>query len=82
VEPRAVVEKKEEDELEPEKKKTKKQFVVDPEAEKERLERTIFVGGVPVTNKTDKIEKHFSKYGKIESVWFRSVAFSKMANPK
>lgn len=54
----------------------------DPEEEKARLERTIFVGGVPVSNKQEKLAKHFSKYGPVESVRFRSIAFTRMSNPQ
>ena len=54
----------------------------DPEAERERLERTIFVGGVPVSNKQQPLIAHFSRYGKVESVRMRSIAFSRMSNPQ
>lgn len=48
--------------------------------EAERNERSIFVGGVPVTTKIEKLSKHFSKYGKVESCRLRSITFSKMTN--
>ncbi|XP_044744628.1 RNA-binding protein 34 [Coccinella septempunctata] len=38
----------------------------------EELARTIFVGNVPLTTTKIKFKKFFSKYGKVESVRFRS----------
>lgn len=40
---------------------------------KEREARTVFVGNVNVQCKHATLKKHFSKYGTIEAVWFRSV---------
>jgi nucleolar protein 12 len=65
------------------KKKKKKIVPADPEEEKRRAERTVFVGGVPVAvAKTDRLAKYFSKFGKVESVRFRSIAMAQMSNPQ
>lgn len=61
---------------EPVRKKKKDYPKPDEAVEAEKLHRTIFVGGLPVTNKHRKIAKHFSKYGAVESVRIRSVAFA------
>ncbi|KAI5951909.1 NOP12 [Candida jiufengensis] len=50
------------------------------ESEMEKAERTVFVGNVPsdvVTSKTKtkEFKKLFKKYGKIESIRFRSISF-------
>ncbi len=61
----------------------KKKIPVDPVLEKAKAERTVFVGGVPVSvAKNDKLEKYFSKFGKIGSVRFRSIAMAKLMNPQ
>ncbi len=61
---------------EPVRKKKKDYPKPDEAVEAEKLHRTIFVGGLPVTNKHRKIAKHFSKYGAVESVRIRSVAYA------
>ncbi|KAK9454171.1 hypothetical protein V1511DRAFT_502947 [Dipodascopsis uninucleata] len=48
-----------------------------------KAKRTIFIGNVPssaILNKPDynKLKNHFSQYGEIESIRFRSIAFSEM----
>jgi nucleolar protein 12 len=63
------------------KKKKKVKPAVDLEEEKERLERTVFVGGIPTSViKGEKLAKYFQKFGKVESVRFRSIAMAKMSN--
>ena len=41
---------------------------------KERKERTVFVGNVPLDTTRKYLEKLFGKHGKVEKVWFRSLA--------
>ncbi len=41
---------------------------------RERRERTVFVGNVPLDTTRKYLEKLFGKYGKVEKVWFRSLA--------
>jgi len=52
------------------------------EEEKEKNERTLFVGNLPVSTiqkaEYKELKKTFSKYGSIESIRFRSVAFSEL----
>ncbi|XP_048586266.1 RNA-binding protein 34 isoform X1 [Nematostella vectensis] len=43
----------------------------------ERLDRTVFVGNLPLTLKKKALKKYFSKYGEVESVRFRSAALAK-----
>jgi nucleolar protein 12 len=65
------------------KKKKKVKVPADPEEEKRRAERTVFVGGVPVAvAKNDRLAKYFAKFGKVESVRFRSIAMAQMSNPQ
>ena len=40
---------------------------------KERRQRTCFVGNVPLDASTKQLKSHFSKVGKVETVWFRSI---------
>jgi len=69
--------KKEEEEEEPIKPRKKRKVKDEPE----KLERTLFVGNLDknVTEKANlkKLKALFKKYGTIESIRFRSVAFSK-----
>lgn len=71
-------EKKKKEEEEEEQKPKKKRKVKD---EPEKLERTLFVGNLNknVTEKSNlkKLKALFKPYGDIESIRFRSVAFSK-----
>lgn len=46
---------------------------------RERKERTVFVGNLPLTTTRHEIEKLFRKYGPIEKVWFRSLALDHMS---
>ncbi|EEB05501.1 RNA-binding protein Nop12 [Schizosaccharomyces japonicus yFS275] len=51
--------------------------------ELEKSERTVFVNNLPAKIVTDKkltksLKKHFSQYGKVQSVRFRSIAFSEV----
>ena len=65
------------------KKKKKVKASVDPEEEKRKAERTVFVGGVPVAvAKNDRLAKYFAKFGKVDSVRFRSIAMTQMSNPQ
>ena len=41
---------------------------------KERKERTVFVGNVPLETTRKYLEKLFGKHGEVEKVWFRSIA--------
>ena len=41
---------------------------------KERRQRTCFVGNVPLDLGPKQLKKLFAEYGKIEKIWFRSVA--------
>jgi RNA recognition motif-containing protein len=41
---------------------------------KERKQRTLFVGNVPLDANLKQIKKLFKVHGKVEKVWFRSVA--------
>ena len=41
---------------------------------KERRERTVFVGNVPLDTTRKYLDKLFGKHGKVEKVWFRSIA--------
>ena len=53
------------------------------EAERrEKLFRTIFVGNLSTQTTVRQLTKFFSKYGKVESVRFRSVAVAKPTLPK
>ena len=36
--------------------------------------RTCFIGNVPLEMNSKQLKKLFSEYGKIEKIWFRSVA--------
>lgn len=45
----------------------------------ELVSRTVFVGNLPITSNTKKIEKFFAKFGKVEAVRIRGVP---VANPK
>jgi len=69
--------KEEEEEEEPQKPKKKRKVKDEPE----KLERTLFVGNLNknVTEKSNlkKLKALFKPYGDIESIRFRSVAFSK-----
>lgn len=58
-----------------------------PAQRKAQDERTVFVGNVPVTcanNKahSKKLKKHFATYGEVESMRFRSIAFSTPSMPR
>ncbi|KAL1789828.1 RNA-binding protein 34 isoform X1 [Sigmodon hispidus] len=46
---------------------------VNPEEERLKNERTVFVGNLPVTCNKKKLKSLFKEYGPIESVRFRSV---------
>jgi RNA recognition motif-containing protein len=50
--------------------------VVTEASKKEKDERTIFVGNIPISCSTDKLSKLFSEYGAIESIRLRSVPVS------
>ncbi len=55
----------------------------DPEQLRLKQARTVFVGGIPTALvKGDKLARHFAKYGRVESVRFRSIAMAKMSNPQ
>ena len=41
---------------------------------RERKERTIFVGNINLTTSSKQLKKHFKPCGKIEKIWFRSIA--------
>lgn len=41
---------------------------------KERKERTLFVGNIALAATSKQLKKHFKSCGKIEKVWFRSIA--------
>jgi nucleolar protein 12 len=41
---------------------------------KERRDRTVFVGNVPLDTTRLQLEKLFKKHGPLEKVWFRSIA--------
>jgi len=62
---------------EKEEKTYKKSFI--PKDNDPRLSKTIFVGNIPVTMEHKELEKVFKRFGKIESLRFRSASF---ANPK
>lgn len=51
--------------------------LIDPKASalqiKDRKSKTIFVGNVSLEASRKKVEKYFSKFGKVEKVWERSV---------
>ncbi len=65
---------------EPTKPETEAQDVDQEEAQlsafqlKERRERTVFVGNVPLDTTRKQLEKLFGKHGHVEKVWFRSIA--------
>ncbi|EDL11822.1 RNA-binding protein 34 isoform 1 [Mus musculus] len=46
---------------------------VNPEEERLKNERTVFVGNLPVTCNKKKLKSFFKEYGQVESVRFRSV---------
>ena len=50
--------------------------------EEEKLKSTLFVGNISVATTEKELKRLFSKYGVVESVRFRSVAFSDPALPK
>jgi nucleolar protein 12 len=71
-----------EDEKE-EKKKKPEPSIIPNEDEVEKSQRTVFVGNLSnsvITKKADykALKKLFSQYGKVNSIRFRSVAFSEM----
>jgi len=41
---------------------------------KERKERTVFVGNIALSATSKQLKKHFQACGKIEKIWFRSIA--------
>eukprot|EP01098_Paradermamoeba_levis_P009047 TRINITY_DN3748_c1_g1_i1.p1 TRINITY_DN3748_c1_g1~~TRINITY_DN3748_c1_g1_i1.p1 ORF type:complete len:454 (+),score=158.77 TRINITY_DN3748_c1_g1_i1:41-1363(+) len=65
-------EKGKEKEKDPEQEKKEKEAA----EQKERDKRTIFVGNVEVNTKKKELITLFSKYGTVESVRFRSIAFT------
>ncbi|RKP06869.1 hypothetical protein THASP1DRAFT_31316 [Thamnocephalis sphaerospora] len=75
-----VAQEKVESKLQRPKKKDKVQHA-SRDDDPERLERTVFVGNLPVTalQKAEQrqLRKHFGEYGAIESIRFRSIAFSR-----
>lgn len=56
----------------------------DSEIEMEKLKRTLFVGNVPVSciERKSLLKERFSKHGNIESIRFRSIAFSQPISKK
>ena len=40
---------------------------------KERKQRTVFVGNLPISATQKSVKKHFQEVGKVEKVWFRSI---------
>lgn len=46
---------------------------------KERRERTVFVGNVPLDTTRKYLDKLFGKHGKVEKVWFRSIALDHLS---
>uniref|UniRef100_A0A8I5ZSK8 RNA-binding protein 34 n=1 Tax=Rattus norvegicus TaxID=10116 RepID=A0A8I5ZSK8_RAT len=48
---------------------------LNPEEERLKNERTVFVGNLPVTCNKKKLKSFFKEYGQVESVRFRSVHF-------
>lgn len=46
------------------------------------LERTIFVGNIPITCDKKKIKKHFKKYGEIETVRIRGIPVADLKTSK
>jgi len=40
---------------------------------KDRKQRTVFVGNLPVSATQKSIKKHFQEIGTVEKVWFRSI---------
>ncbi|XP_018577173.1 RNA-binding protein 34 [Anoplophora glabripennis] len=46
------------------------------------LERTIFVGNVPITCEKKKIKNHFKKYGKIETIRIRGIPVADLKTSK
>ncbi|XP_037023872.2 RNA-binding protein 34 [Artibeus jamaicensis] len=51
----------------------RKKIQINPEEERLKNERTVFVGNLPVTCNKKKLKSFFKEYGPIESVRFRSV---------
>ncbi|XP_045674296.1 RNA-binding protein 34 [Phyllostomus hastatus] len=51
----------------------RKKIPINPEEERLKNERTVFVGNLPVTCNKKKLKSFFKEYGPIESVRFRSV---------
>jgi len=41
---------------------------------KKRKERTIFVGNIPAKATKTEVKRFFFKYGRIDKMWFRSLA--------
>jgi len=41
---------------------------------KERKQRTLFVGNIPLDATLKQIKKLFKVHGKVQKVWFRSIA--------
>jgi RNA recognition motif-containing protein len=46
---------------------------------KERRERTVFVGNMPLDTTRKYLDKLFGKHGKVEKVWFRSIALDHLS---
>lgn len=53
-----------------------------PLEDKERNSRTVFVGNIPLTLKSDKLKKFFSNFGIVESIRMRSVPIRDPRVPK
>ncbi|ELW68129.1 RNA-binding protein 34 [Tupaia chinensis] len=51
----------------------RKKIQVNPEEERLKNERTVFVGNLPVTCNKKTLKSFFKEYGQVESVRFRSV---------
>ncbi|XP_038169246.1 RNA-binding protein 34 [Arvicola amphibius] len=51
----------------------RRKIPLNPEEERLKNERTVFVGNLPVTCNKKKLKSFFKEYGQIESVRFRSV---------
>jgi len=53
-----------------------------PDEVTERRRRTLFVGNLPLSCKKNQLKQIFKKYGRVEKIWFRNIAYTHPGRPK
>jgi nucleolar protein 12 len=53
-----------------------------PDEVAERRRRTLFVGNLPLSCKKNQLKQIFKKYGRVEKIWFRNIAYTHPGRPK